>query len=320
MLPVSSPRRALSTYTRHADGDVACAEKLLAQGVTTAIGGNCGFSPLDVPSFLSGEDEKGFPIHQAEFIGHSVALRKGADLRSPYEAAGLSQLNTMKGLARAALDGGACGISFGIQYAPGTTLAEMRDIAAVAAAYGRLISVHARLNYPNDFDSLRETLDLAKQTGARVLVSHLAYMYADGRMEEALALLAEYRALDLDVWADSGMYTAFQTYAGTPCFDDKHIADYGWRYTNFLAASGRYAGQYLDKERFLDIRTNSPDDSLICFTGVERDIYTALKFPGVILSSDSGATAPGQGHPQGAGNFARFFRVMVRERKDPVAC
>ena len=300
----------------HSEGDVPCAEKSLAQGVTTAISGNCGFSAFDVASFLADQDEKGYPIHQAEYIGHSATLREKAGVPTPYVAATNRQIDAMKVFARAALEGGACGISFGIQYAPGTSMEELRELLSVAGTRGKIAAIHTRLNHPNDFDSLRETIELASQTGTRLLVSHLAYMYADGRMDEALALIGDYRSRGVDVWADSGMYTAFQTIAGTPCFDDDHIADYGWKYSNFFAASGRYAGRYLDRESFFDIRHNSPKDSLICFTGVEEDIYTALKYPGVMVSSDSGRNQIGRGHPHGAGNFARFFRVMVRERKD----
>lgn len=300
----------------HTDGDVHCGEKLLAQGVTTTISGNCGISPLNLTAFFDEQNQRGYPIHQAEFIGHSFTLRKAAGLLSPHAVANRNQIQTMKGITLAAFDEGACGISFGIQYAPGTTTEEFLALSAVAAGYGRMVSVHARLEFPNDFDSLRETLEVARITGARVLVSHLAYMYADGRMREALNLLDDYRAKGYDVWADSGMYTDFETLAGTTCFDEKHIRDYGWSYSNFLAATGRYAGTYLDEKSFSDIRTNSPKDALICFTGNKEDIYIAAKHKDVMISSDAGANPPGQGHPQGAGNFPKFFRLMVRERKE----
>ena len=34
-----------------------------------------------------------------------------------------------------------------------------------------------------------------------------------------------------------------------------------------------------------------------------------------MVSTDAGAYRPGQGHPQAAASFPRFFRVMVREQK-----
>ena len=299
----------------HTDGDVPAGEKLLAQGVTTAISGNCGISPVDIEAFFDEQDANGYPIHQAELVGHSFRLRNEVGIGDPYRAADDRETEAMRGLARAALDRGAAGISFGIEYAPGTTTREFREIASVAAARGRVVTVHARNDCPCDLASLRETLDIAADTGARLVVSHLAYMYANGNMCKALDLIGEYRARGHDVWADSGMYTDFATYAGTTCFDDRSIAINGWVHSDFLAATGRYAGRRLSRETFLDIRAHSPNDILICFTGVEDDIYKALSFPDIMPSTDTGSNPPGQGHPQGAATFPLFFRAMVRERR-----
>ena len=291
----------------HTDGDVPAGEKLLAQGVTTAISGNCGISPVDVESFFDGQDSRGYPVHQAELVGHSFSLRAAVGIDDPYRPADARETAAMQSLARTALDKGAAGISFGIEYAPGTSTGEFREIAEVAAAQGRIVAVHARSNCPGDLASLREALDIAADTGARLVVSHLAYMYANGNMRKAVDLIGEYRARGHDVWADSGMYTDFATYAGTTCFDERSIGVNGWDYSDFLAATGRYAGQRLTRETFLDIRTQSPSDILICFTGVEDDIYRALNFPDIMPSTDTGANPAGQGHPQGAATFPPFF-------------
>lgn len=302
----------------HTDGYAFCGEKELAQGVTTVINGNCGISPDCAPTireFYDLQEQNGFCINQTTFTGHSFTLREKADATDCYAPASQSQINKMKTLAEKDLKEGACGISFGIQYAPGTTTDEFTQVASVAAKYGKPVSVHTRLNFPNDWDSLKETLDIAKNTGAHVIVSHLSYMFADGQMERCLEMIADYKAKGYKISADSGMYTAFNTMAGSVCYDEDQIVANHWDYSQFVAANGKYCGQHLDKEKFEYMRKYEPNNCIICFTGVEEDIYKALCFTDVMVSSDSGKAKPGQGHPQDAAVFAKFFRVMVREKK-----
>ena len=302
----------------HTDGCYFCGEKELAQGVTTVAVGNCGISPAcasSIKEFYLLQEEKGFNINQTSFTGHSFTLREKAGAVDCYRSATQSQIDAMKDFARKDLLDGACGISFGIQYAPGTTTDEFMQVARVAAEAGKPVAVHTRLNFPNDWQSLKETLDVAKNTGADVIVSHLSYMFADGQMDRCLDMIADYQAKGFRIWADSGMYTAFNTMAGSTCYDQDQIDANHWDYSQFVAANGIFCGQHLDKEKFEYMRKNEPDCCIICFTGVEDDIYKALTFPNVMVSSDSGRALPGQGHPQDAAVFARFFRIMVHEKK-----
>ena len=301
----------------HTDGCYFCGEKELAQGVTTVVAGNCGISPrsTSIEEFYSLQEKQGFNVNQTAFSGHSFTLREKAGAKDFYASASESQIEVMKTLAHNDLQSGACGISFGIQYAPGTTFDEFVKVAQVASDAGKPFSVHTRLNFPNDWDSLRETLEVARVTGGHVIVSHLSYMFADGQMDRCLEMISDYKAKGCRVSADSGMYTAFCTMAGSACYDKDQIEANNWDYSQFVASGGKYSGQHLDKEKFEYIRAYEPDEGIICFTGVEEDIYKALCFPNVMVSSDSGTALPGQGHPQDAAVFAKFFRVMVREKK-----
>ena len=58
----------------HLDGDFECGWRALRQGVTTSFGGNCGLSPIDMEAFFASQSA-GFPVNQAEFVGHSFSLR-----------------------------------------------------------------------------------------------------------------------------------------------------------------------------------------------------------------------------------------------------
>jgi N-acyl-D-amino-acid deacylase len=188
------------------------------------------------------------------------------------------------------------------------------ELARTAAEARRLVSIHARITKLNDIDSLKEALELAPKTGARVIISHLVYMYIGDGLKQAIELIETYRQKGADVWADSGVYTAFSTGAGTPVFDEKVFFEWGMTFDRLRAGTGKYAGQFLDLEKYREIRRDSPGDSFIYDAGTPDDIFTAYSLADVMVSTDSGENPPGQGHPQSAASFPRFFRIMVKER------
>ena len=73
---------------------------------------------------------------------------------------------------------GAAGVSRGLDYAPGSGLAEIDAMAAIAAEYWRCLPVHTRLFTQNDLYSLYEMLAAAKRSGGRLLLSHFVYQYS----------------------------------------------------------------------------------------------------------------------------------------------
>ncbi|WP_081503689.1 amidohydrolase family protein [Treponema primitia] len=297
----------------HTDNHLVCAEKLLAQGITTVLSGNCGISPVDFSRFFAEFEETGFPIHQAEQVGHS-SLRAAAGQDNVYAPSSRDQLIIMKELAKKAFAEGAYGLSFGLEYVPGSPPEEVLELAQLAADAQRLISIHTRLTKLNDVDSLREALEIAPRTGARVIISHLVYMFTGDGLKRAIELINTYRQRGADVWADSGVYTAFATGAGTPVFDEKVFFEWGMSFDRLRAGTGKYAGQFLDLEKYREIRRDSPGDSLIYDAGTPDDIFTAYSLDDVMVSTDSGENPPGQGHPQSAATFPRFLRVLVKER------
>ena len=304
----------------HVDGvttypdDRACARLSLMQGVTTMVSGNCGLSVTDAAAFFDRIDA-GYPLHHAELIGGSTLRRMvGAD--DIYAPVTPAQLRQMGGIAREQLRRGAAGLSFGMGYTPGTTVEEAAELARVAAEFGRVVSIDTRMRDDWDLDSLRDAIEIARRSGARVIVSHLVYQYGEHLMAQALELLDEARAQGLDVWADSGLYVDWATSIGSECFRESYIFAHENILPNLLVATGQYTGRRLDEALYRTMRTQHPNETVICKTGAEASIPMAFTRDYIMPSSDTAPYEPGQGHPQIAGSFAAFFR-LAREAGAP---
>ena len=147
-------------------------EPFVRQGMTTLVGGNCGFSPaplsernrgaaressrlivddeIELPwdtmaGFLDALEKTALPLNVAELVGHGAirsAVLGALDPSDPNEDA----LVEMERLAREALDAGCVGISTGLGYPPGifSTEAELARVAGWAAASDKLFTSHLR--------------------------------------------------------------------------------------------------------------------------------------------------------------------------------
>lgn len=213
------------------------ADTQLAQGVTTMVTGNCGFSPYPLDpdgqlrratSFLgpdiswSWTDATGFgrSVEDARpganvitQVGH-CSLRiaaMGSDERPP----GPDELATMQHLIAEAAAAGAYGFSTGLIYAPGTYAAEDEVVALLrtAAAAGLIHSTHMRHEGAGLLDALAETLRGAELSGIGLEISHLKSIGPahHGKVGEALAMIDEAVARGVDVQADVYPYTASST-------------------------------------------------------------------------------------------------------------
>ena len=300
----------------HIDLDDYCGELSLRQGITTTVGGNCGLSPLDIDSFFSVQESRGFIINQAEFIGHSISLREVVGAKDPLKPATDKQLAKMETLVEKAFDAGACGLSLGLAYAPGSSTEEVMRLSKIAARYGRIVAIDTRMLTSIDMYSIVEAISIARQTGARVQISHLVYQYGTGVMAEALAVITKARADGLDIRFDSGMYTAWATHIGAALFNEDCMDANGWNLNDILVITGKYNGKRLTQDIYCELRAEAPHTSVVVLTGDEEEIYLALTHPYAMPSTDTGVYLPGEGHPQIAGSFPRYFKKMVAERHE----
>ncbi len=219
----------------HADfslGASPAAESQLAQGVTTLVAGNCGWSPFPITdletlragtAFLgpkhdwSWSDLAGFAatlqpaVNLALQVGHCT-LRIAA-MGSAKRAPSPEELRTMQDLLRAAADQGAVGFSTGLIYAPGAYASpeEVAALVATAAECGLLYSTHIRNEGAGLLGALDEAIAAARAGGARLEISHLkAVGKANyGLVEAALEHLDQVD--DVDLGWDAYPYTATST-------------------------------------------------------------------------------------------------------------
>ena len=297
----------------HIDGCKHTGTLSLLQGITTSVGGNCGFSPLNTASFLRAQTQ--FPIHQAELVG-LCALREAAGVTNPFEPATRAQAQMMGDLCDKALCGGAAGVSLGPGYAPGTTLEEMETLCFCARAHGRPAAIDTRMYSMTDLHSLQEAIELAEVTGCRMIVSHFVYQYGVGVEYEALEMLELARDRGVDMRLDSGMYKDWCSYIGSALFEPVTMRDNSIELRHLRVITGEHIGKIPDQALYEHLRAEHPNDAVVVNTGDENAIYTIQRYPLTMVSTDTGSYAPGEGHPQIAGSFPRYLHKMVIERGD----
>lgn len=297
----------------HIDGHVYTGELSLLQGITTSVGGNCGFSPVDLAEFLDAQES--FPIHQAEMIG-MCALREAAGALDPFQAADENQIDRMAQLCERALACGACGVSLGPAYTPGSSILEMQTLCRIARAHGKPVSIDTHMNSMTDLDSLQEAIDLAAHAGCRMIVSHFVYQYGVGVEDEALAMIDRARGMGVDIVFDSGMYKDWCSSIGAALFEPGVMRANGIELSHLRVITGEHIGEVPDQALYAHLRACHPHDAVSVNTGEARAVYAIARHPLCMISTDTGAYLPGEGHPQIAGSFPRFLREMVRERAE----
>jgi len=205
------------------------AASAVRQGVTTVVVGNCGggvapCSPehdfrrtafayssgwgvevtwTSVDEYLETLGGKG--VNVAALVPHGSVRNAvmGLDARPP-EAA---ELDRMRGLAREGLEAGAIGVSTGLEYQPGSRAAtdELAAFCALAAERNGVHATHMRNRAERFAAATEEALEIARRTGVRTQLSHVAPRpYAPpAQTEAAFAAVERARAEGRAVYVDT---------------------------------------------------------------------------------------------------------------------
>jgi N-acyl-D-aspartate/D-glutamate deacylase len=214
------------------------AESAVRQGVTTEIGGNCGYSAAPIWGAWAEERAETYrqmygldtrwrgvreyfarvaaerpSINFGLLLGHNTIRGSvmGGAARPPDGA----ELAAMLQAVREGMQEGALGLSTGLIYAPAcfASAEELVGLARVARDEGGVLTCHMRSEGDELLQAIREILDVAHQAHIPLQISHLKTSGERnwGKLPEALGLIEEAHRRGQDVSADRYPYTASNT-------------------------------------------------------------------------------------------------------------
>lgn len=327
----------------HDDAAALSAEGMhpkISQGVTTVVTGNCGISlapspltrrdtpppPLnllgpaeiygyeDFGAYLDALAEAGPVVNVFPLVGH-MALRSRAmeDLDRP---AGEAEIAAMRADLARALEAGAQGLSTGLAYPPSkhAATAEILALARDVADRRRLWTTHMRDERTGVVAAVAETIDIARRSGVRTLISHHKCCGASafGLSRTTLSMIAAAReemALDLDVYPYTASSTVLiENFARdsrkvTISWSDPHPETAGRDLADICSEWGLGLEEAIDRLRPGGAIYHQMDDG---------DLDRILSFPPSLIGSD-GLPNDRRPHPRLWGAFAKVLGHYVRE-------
>ena len=285
----------------------------ITDGVTTAFGMHGG--PLDVDKYQREMRVRGPLVNFAKAVGHRE-LREAAGATDRSKPASPKQIERMKELAAVAIQAGAVGIGFGINYTPGASYEEIFALFEVAAEHGVPCHLHARYKgnvFPGTMSlAVMEVIAAAASTGAQVQLAHLTSSTV-GSAPLSIKLIEGAARHGVDVAFDFHVWTRNQTWLQSALYEPGWEERFGGiSYDAIYVAATQ---ERLTRERFEELR--NADDTILVQTVfiLEAEIEMALHSPLGMVSSDGGGLIKGKGHPRSVGTFARLLGRYVRERK-----
>jgi N-acyl-D-amino-acid deacylase len=215
------------------------ADGKIRQGITTEVGGNCGYSPA--PLLGIARDEKRDDMHRAydleptwtTFDEFFHALEQSPPALNFCCLAGLGTIRSAIGevgaqpldrdatvraeqLVRDACEQGAIGVSSGLIYPPGKS-ADTHELIAMASTARRagspLYASHIRSEGDRLIEAVDEALEVGRAADCAVQLSHhkASGKRNWGKVHETLALIDRARDRGLDVVVDQYPYKASST-------------------------------------------------------------------------------------------------------------
>lgn len=300
------------SLTKKQEYDIS--QTMLNMGVTTCVIGNCGNNRQTIQEMYDFIKEKGNPVNYMSYIGHNF-LRKEVGNTDIYKKSSKEQIKKMQSMVKEAVDFGAIGVTYGLEYCPGIDTEEAIEITKeIAGRQDLLLAAHYRKDAIYAFDAIKEMGQIGREANIPFQISHLSSCSAYGNMTEALKLIDDLANSGLDLQVDAYPYDAFSTYIGSAVFDDGCLELWNKDYDSIMLTEDPFKGVRCDKKLFEKARKDYPEMLAVAYVMNEDEIIEALNHPLVMIASD-GIYRNHSGHPRGAGTFPRVIGRFVREQK-----
>lgn len=196
--------------------EMPLAESALRQGVTTALGGPDGGSPLPLAPYMDSVRATKVGINVGYLVGHNDIRRTVMGMSDKAPTA--SELARMRQLVATAMGEGAFGLSTGLLYLPGTysNIDEVVALAETAADSGGIYTSHLRKEGIGLFEGVGEALEIGRRARIPVVLTHHKAVGQQmwGKSTVTLAMVDSARRAGTDVMIDQYPYTATHTGIG----------------------------------------------------------------------------------------------------------
>jgi len=189
------------------------AESAVRQGVTFALGGPDGGSPLPLAKYMSDREQQTIGINVGYLIGHNTIRQRVMGMANREPTA--DELTRMKALVAEGMADGAFGISTGLRYLPGnfSKIDEVIALSRVAADSGGIYTSHLREEGLGLFEGVAEAITIGREAHIPIVLTHHKAIGVKmaGASARTLAMLDSARRAGIDVMADVYPYTATST-------------------------------------------------------------------------------------------------------------